>query len=96
MEINRRHFGAGALSALAQCALPGVLHATGARQRIAATTRQADGSHAALIYDLEQGVLQAVSLPQRGHDIAVNPVNGECVAFARRPGNFAIAWRNLS
>ena len=92
MEIDRRQFGAGALTALAHCALSGVLHATGASQRIAATTRKADGSHAAMIYDLEQGVLQAVRLPQRGHDIAVNPVNGECVAFARRPGSFAVAF----
>ncbi len=91
MVIDRRQFTAGSLIAAAQCALPHTVDA-GARNVIAGTTRKADGSHAAVIYDLEKGLLSSAALPDRGHDITVNPVTGECVAFARRPGNFAIAF----
>lgn len=91
MEIDRRRFLAGGLIAAAQCALPPAVQAR-AHDAIAATTRMADGSHAAVIYDLKQGLLGTAALPGRGHDITVNPATGECVAFARRPGNFAVAF----
>lgn len=91
MVIDRRQFAAGTLSLLAQCATGSASRASD-RGIIAATTRNADGSHAAVIYDLDKGLLNAARLPQRGHDIAVNPVSKECVAFARRPGDFAVAF----
>lgn len=59
---------------------------------IAANTRQPDGSFAAVLYDIDRGLLRRVALPGRGHDVAVNPATGDCVAFARRPGNFAVAF----
>jgi hypothetical protein len=96
MAIDRRQFTAGALAILATPS------ACAAKQRaleqtiIAATTRNRDGSFTAAIYDLDKGLLNAVDLPARGHDIAVNPVSRECVAFARRPGTFAIAFNATS
>lgn len=88
MVIDRRQFTAGGLALLAPA--PG--HAAGERPLIAAATRNADGSHAAVIYDLDNGPIKTAPLPQRGHDIAVNPVRRECVTFARRPGTFAVAF----
>ena len=49
MVIDRRQFTAGGLALMA--AGPG--HAAGARPIIAAATRYADGSHAAVVYDLD-------------------------------------------
>ena len=36
--------------------------------------------------------VRALALPGRGHDVTVSPLDRTCVAFARRPGNFAIAF----
>lgn len=88
MVIDRRQFTAGGLALLATA--PG--SAARDRPAIAAATRNADGSHAAVLYDLDNGLIEAAPLPQRGHDVAVNPVRRECVAFARRPGTFAVAF----
>lgn len=92
MEIDRRQFTAGGLALLAAAAghAPGL--AAGERAIIAAATRSNDGTHAAVVYDLDNGLIKTAPLPQRGHDIAVNPVGRECVAFARRPGTFAVAF----
>jgi len=35
--------------------------------------------------------MRSVELPGRGHDITLRPDGGELVAFARRPGRFAVA-----
>jgi hypothetical protein len=59
---------------------------------IASTVRRPDGSFAAVLYDLNAGLLNSVALPARGHDVAVNPRRREVVAFARRPGTFAVAF----
>ena len=58
---------------------------------IASTVRRPDGSFAAVLYDLNAGLLNSIALPARGHDVAVNPTRPEVVAFARRPGTFAVA-----
>ena len=39
---------------------------------------------------LSGGILFAQSLPGRGHAAAVHPARAEAVAFARRPGEFAL------
>ncbi len=95
MVIDRRSFIAGVAGFVGPIVAP--IMAPGARAEsrrnvIAAATRQPDGSFAAVIYDLDNGLLSKAALPARGHDIAVNPVSGTCVAFARRPGTFAIAF----
>ncbi len=91
MVIDRRQFAAGTLSLFAHCAMSSAGRASDCNI-IAATTRNANGSHAAVIYDLDKGLLNAAKLPQRGHDIAINPMTKECVAFARRPGDVAVAF----
>ena len=41
----------------------------------------------------ETGAIRALhALPGRGHDVAFDAVGGRCVAFARRPGSFAVAF----
>jgi uncharacterized protein len=92
MAIDRRQFTAGALAILATPTTCAAGQRAIERTIVAATTRNRDGSYAAALYDLDKGLLNAVNLPARGHDVAINPVTRECVAFARRPGTFAIAF----
>ncbi|MEL6374568.1 MAG: DUF1513 domain-containing protein [Pseudomonadota bacterium] len=59
---------------------------------VAASVRRADRTFAAVLFAPERGLIASAALPGRGHDVAVNPVTRECVAFARRPGTFAVAF----
>src|SRR5690606_36626678 len=55
--------------------------------------RSPDGAFSAAIFRPDGTDVNAVALPARGHDVTVCPVTRTCVAFARRPGNFAVAFR---
>lgn len=51
-----------------------------------------DGAYAVAVFD-DAGAIRALHpLPGRGHDVAFEPGRGLCVAFARRPGTFAVAF----
>jgi len=63
----------------------------------ASACRDPHGRLLAIVFDAESGeLLQSIELPERGHGIAVRPRASqgerprELVAFARRPGNFAV------
>ena len=58
----------------------------------AAARKGADGNYSAAIFTADGRDVRAVPLPDRGHDITACPVTRRCVVFARRPGNFAIAF----
>lgn len=58
----------------------------------AAARRNADGDYSAAIFDATGTDIRSIDLPARGHDLAVCPASRRCVVFARRPGNFAIAF----
>lgn len=51
-------------------------------------SRTANGRFGAVVADSEGYPIHSISLPERGHGVAISP-NGElAVAFARRPGNY--------
>jgi hypothetical protein len=58
----------------------------------AAARRGADGEYSAAIFTGDGRDVRAIALPKRGHDLTVCPVTRRCVVFARRPGNFAVAF----
>lgn len=58
----------------------------------AAARRGDDGRYSAALFTADGRDVNAVALPGRGHDITVSPADRTCVAFARRPGNFALAF----
>lgn len=95
MAIDRRDFLIGA-SASFTAALTSTTHAMDAPELFAAARREADGTFAAAIFDLRNGDVAQVPLPDRGHDAVWRPGmtsrTSECVVFARRPGNFAVAF----
>lgn len=91
MEIDRRSLlvGAGAV-------LLGRRRAWGRRdgeqEFYAAARKRFDGGDEAAIFNLAHGDVAVVDLPARGHAVATRPGTRECVVFARRPGNFAVAF----
>lgn len=91
MEIDRRGilraFGIG----LTTLAAPALARAE-ARELFLAARRESDGNYAAVIFDASGVDVARVPLPGRGHDSTVRPGTRECVTFARRPGNFAVAF----
>jgi hypothetical protein len=90
MAIDRRSLLLGAFSGVLAPGAPA--QASPAVARYAAARRGRDGSYSAAIFTADGRDVQAVALPGRGHDIAVCQATRRCVAFARRPGNFAIAF----
>lgn len=56
----------------------------------ASARREADGSYGIAIIDDAGQELARVALPGRGHGIAVSPDGRRFMAFARRPGTFAL------
>lgn len=90
MVIDRRTF------LLGSCSLVAGAGAAWADRKdeafFAAARKGADGKYSAAIFTADGRDVRAVPLPDRGHDITVCPVTRRCVVFARRPGNFAIAF----
>ncbi len=58
---------------------------------VSAIQKRAGGYAAALVSE-RGGLIASVDLPERGHDIAVSPVTGQAVVFARQPGTFALVF----
>lgn len=99
MAIDRRRFLTGSAGLVAGLALPArALGAAGPSSSLyAAACKDAAGRFAAVLFDADRGdEVAKVVLPERGHDFAVRPGGGtdgpEIVAFARRPGSFAVVF----
>lgn len=58
----------------------------------AAFGRRSSESFGVALLDEGGKVLQAIDLPDRGHDITFDPVSGRAVVFARQPGTFAVVF----
>ncbi len=84
---NRREFLAG-LGAASLASVPGWA-SVGAPRYLAAALFP-DGSYRLSGLDNSGAVLFAIPLPARGHAAAAHPFKAQAVAFARRPGTFAI------
>lgn len=99
MEIDRRRFlgrlmtGLGA-TGLAGATAPGALAAgiDDDEPLFVAARREADGSHCVAVVGLDGLDRLVIPLPARGHDVSVCPATGRCLAFARRPGTFAVVF----
>lgn len=68
--------------------------ANDAEPLFAAAYRDRDGGYGAASFDEAGARLSQVSLPSRGHGLAVDPARRRVIAFARRPGDFAVCWSN--
>lgn len=92
-ELDRRQFLAGAgslfLSTLNSYAEEKI-DKTDAL--LASCIRHKDGGFGAVLLDHNFKPIKHISLPDRGHDIVFSPTTNKAVAFARRPGNFAVIF----
>ena len=91
--LARRDFLAGA-GALFASSLVG-RHAEafeGADALFASACRRPDGSYGCAVFAEDGRIVSEVALPDRGHDIAFDPVSGRAIAFARRPRTFAVVF----
>ena len=108
MAINRRDFIRSSL-AVGSAVIPSVFLSTDVtaaeetEELFAAARRHSpskeNASYSAALFT-SAGDLRSVALPGRGHDVAVRPQrlggSAEVVAFARRPGRFAVAFSTNS
>ncbi len=93
MVIDRRSLLAGAGAALATGLAPrsAAALATSEALILAPATRE-DGGFAVMVFGERGDLIREIALPARGHDLAVHQASGRAVAFARRPGTFAVAF----
>ena len=78
------------LAGLAAAALPAPSWAALGSPRWLGAAREADGAFALFGIAGDGGLAFRVPLPGRGHAAAAHPERAEAVAFARRPGAFAL------
>jgi hypothetical protein len=78
------------LASLAASALPRVTWADAGAPAYLAAARVASGAYCLCGLDEAGNILFDLPLPDRGHAAAAHPERPEAVAFARRPGTFAI------
>jgi hypothetical protein len=91
--IDRRRLLAGAGAALTCGLAPRAAEALArAEEVLLAPCRAANGDYAVLVLSESGETIREVALPARGHDLAIDAVHGRAVAFARRPGTFAVAF----
>ena len=84
---TRRGFLAGLFAA---SALPRLSWADAGDPCYLAAAKERDGGYALFGLDGQGRDLFRIALPDRGHAAAAHPVAPEAVAFARRPGTFAL------
>jgi hypothetical protein len=91
--IDRREFLRSAGAVFAAAMAPEAWAETLETDAVFATAfMRRDGGYGAAILSEAGRLLHAVELPDRGHDVAFDPVSRRAVAFARQPGTFAIVF----
>ena len=91
--IDRRTFVAGAGAAFVASIPPaGAERLLGSDVLYASAFQDRDGNHGFAVLDEGGRIISRHALPARGHGVASSSVGGRNVLFARRPGNFAVAF----
>ena len=84
--LSRRHF----LAAAGATALPATGWAAIGDPALLAAAQEPSGAYALFGLTAAADIAFRIPLPDRGHAAAAHPVRAEAVAFARRPGTFAL------
>ena len=92
LGLERRKFLAGAgLAWLSSLTPAGAERLITTNLLFASAYKDAQGRYGVAILDEQAAIVSTHALPGRGHGFAANPRVDWLVAFARRPGNFAVA-----
>lgn len=89
--MDRRSLLLGTLSFASLCGLRGVAHA-GPQDLAYVAAAKIEQDYAIVLLSRDGTILRQIPISARGHDIALHPASGRAVAFARRPGTFAVAF----
>lgn len=94
MVIDRRTFIAGTVAAVA---LPRSLMAGSGEGSLPAAQfvsacKRSDETYCLVFVTADGQILREIPLDGRGHDVALSPDGSSGVAFARRPGRFAVSF----
>jgi len=95
MEIDRRRFLIGSSVSLASALWPlPASHALAGNQSslIITACRREDDGFALLVLTPSGEIVRSIPIGGRGHDVALHKQTGGGVAFARRPGRFAVSF----
>lgn len=92
-ELDRRQFLAGAGSLFLSTTNAFAKEEISKSDTLfASCIRHKDGRFGAVLLDQNLKPIKHIPLPDRGHDIVFSPTTNKAIAFARRPGNFAVAF----
>lgn len=91
MAIDRRDLLVHGALLLAGTALPLRCASGSTRLRYITAARRGDGQYCLLVLTEDGAIEREIALTGRGHDIALAPDGQTAIAFARRPGTFAVA-----
>ena len=93
MLIDRRRFLVGSMLSFATAPHAVAEALTGSETAdFISACHHANGGYALALLTREGRILREIPLSARGHDIAIDKASGRAVAFARRPGYFAVAF----
>lgn len=93
MATDRRSLLLGTLSFAGLCGLHSVALGAGAAHDVCyVAAAKVEQGYAIILLSQDGAVLRQIPISARGHDIALHPRSGRAVAFARRPGTFAVAF----
>lgn len=92
MAIDRRHLLLGTLSLVSVAGFGGGAGAAPVQDAAFIAAAKLDQGYAIVLLARDGTLVRQVPLSARGHDIALHAASGRAVAFARRPGTFAIAF----
>lgn len=94
MLIDRRRFLVGSMLSFATASRAGAESLVGGSETadFISACHHANGGYALALLTREGRILREIPLSARGHDIAIDKASGRAVAFARRPGYFAVAF----
>lgn len=94
--LTRRSLLTNSLVVLALPTASKLAFAADEQSTFASAVRYGDGRYGVVLLSADGRILRDVPLSARGHDIAIHLQSGRAVAFARRPGTFAVAFETRS
>lgn len=95
MAINRRHFLLGSALGLTEALWSRAASPAFAQHQdrlLITACRRADGGFAFVVLTPGGDIVRTIPIQGRGHDVALHSATGGIVAFARRPGRFAVSF----